>query len=194
MKIVTDSVNGCEYFTAGKMYVVLLDYGNGAYDILSDRGIRTTVFSKNCPHVHSNWRIAEYDEVFDADLISRIGQEIQPEDYIVTPEEEEELNRMEKKQKVTAADIVKAGIKHLEDRASTYDQPEGERSIGATVKAFNAITNGRMDSEEKGWLFMVLLKAVRSQQGDFKMDNYEDGSMYFGLMGESAREERGNGN
>ena len=101
MKIVTDRVNGCEYFTAGKKYTVITDYGNGAYDVLSDRGVRTTVFSKNCPHVHSNWRIAEYDtldEVFAADEVSRIGQEIQPEDYIVTPEEEEEFKRMEEKQ------------------------------------------------------------------------------------------------
>ena len=101
MKIVTDRVNGCEYFTAGKKYTVITDYGNGAYDVLSDRGVRTTVFSKNCPHVHSNWRIAEYDtldEVFAADEVSRIGQEIQPEDYIVTPEEEEYFKRMEEYQ------------------------------------------------------------------------------------------------
>jgi len=47
-----------------------------------------------------------------------------------------------------------------------------------------------VDTEEKGWLFMVLLKIVRSQQGDFKLDNYEDGGAYFGLMGEAANKER----
>lgn len=94
---------------------------------------------------------------------------------------------------VSALDIVEAAAGHMQDRAVTYDKPEGERSIGATVKAFQAITgDGLMDSEERGWLFMVLLKAVRSQQGDFKLDNYEDLAAYAGLMGESACVERGN--
>jgi len=94
--------------------------------------------------------------------------------------------------KPTAHDIVKMAMKHMEDRAATYDKPEGERSIGATVDAFNAVTgDGLMNSEERGWLFMVLLKIVRSQQGDFKLDNYEDLSAYGGLMGEAAAKERG---
>ena len=94
--------------------------------------------------------------------------------------------------KPTAYDIVKMAMKHMEDRAATYDKPEGERSIGATVDAFNAVTgDGLMNSEERGWLFMVLLKIVRSQQGDFKLDNYEDLSAYGGLMGEAAAKERG---
>ena len=35
---------------------------------------------------------------------------------------------------------------------------------------------------------MVLLKAVRSQQGAFKMDSFEDGAAYFALAGEAAGE------
>ena len=35
-------------------------------------------------------------------------------------------------------------------------------------------------------MFMIFLKAVRTQQGNFKADNYEDGAAYFGLMGEAA--------
>lgn len=81
----------------------------------------------------------------------------------------------------------------MKDRAATYDKPEGERSIGATVQAFNAITgDGLMSSEERGWLFMALLKAVRTQQGSYRADNYEDGAAYFALMGEAASAERGN--
>lgn len=89
------------------------------------------------------------------------------------------------KPKVNPADVLKAGIKHMEDRASTYDNPEGERSIWATVHAFNTITGHNINPEE-GWLFMILLKAVRSQQGNFKLDNYEDGAAYFALMAEEA--------
>ena len=32
----------------------------------------------------------------------------------------------------------------------------------------------------------AFLEAVRTQQGGFKADNYEDGAAYFGLMGEAA--------
>jgi len=84
-----------------------------------------------------------------------------------------------------AADILKAAAGHMDDRAATYDKPEGERSMRATVVAFEAITGVRM-TEEQGWLFMVTLKAVRSQQGQFKQDNYEDGAAYFALAAESA--------
>ena len=93
-------------------------------------------------------------------------------------------------QSVHAHDVLLTGVQHMQDRASTYDKPEGERSMWATVHAFNTIT-GHNISPEQGWLFMVLLKAVRSQQGEFKLDNYEDGAAYFGLMAEDAFELRG---
>lgn len=90
-----------------------------------------------------------------------------------------------------AHEFLKAGLKHMQDRAKTYDNPQGERSIGATVEAFKIVTgDGLMNTEERGWLFMLLLKAVRSQQGEFKADNYEDLSAYGGLMGEAAHAER----
>src|SRR5690606_3707051 len=61
----------------------------------------------------------------------------------------------------------------------------GERSMCATVEAFRAITGIRV-TQEQGWLFMALLKAVRSQQGDYRADSYEDGAAYFALAGEAA--------
>lgn len=73
----------------------------------------------------------------------------------------------------------------MKDRAATYDKPEGERSMGATVEAFRAVTGIRV-TQEQGWLFMALLKAVRSQQGDYRADSYEDGAAYFALAGEAA--------
>lgn len=74
-----------------------------------------------------------------------------------------------------AHEILTKATQHMQDRAATYDKPDGERSIGATVAAFKAITgDGLMNTEERGWLFMSLLKKVRSQQGEYKADNYED--------------------
>lgn len=89
----------------------------------------------------------------------------------------------------SAADILKAALGHMEDRAATYDKPEGERSMPATVEAFNAVT-GLSLTAEQGWLFCVLLKAVRSQQGGYRADNYDDGAAYFALMGEQASGDR----
>ena len=89
----------------------------------------------------------------------------------------------------TAANILTAALGHMRDRAATYDKPEGERSMGATVDAFLAVT-GVSVTEEQGWLFMALLKAVRSQQGAYRADSYEDGAAYFALAGEAAARDR----
>ena len=91
---------------------------------------------------------------------------------------------------MTASDFLLAALNHLGDRASTYDNPAGERSMGRTVEAFNAITGHKL-TEEHGWLFMCLLKQVRSQQGKYKSDNYEDLTAYASLMGECAAKVRG---
>lgn len=90
---------------------------------------------------------------------------------------------------MNAADILKAALDHMEDRAATYDKPEGERSMPATVAAFNTLT-GHTLTAEQGWLFMTVLKLCRTQQGGFRADNYEDGSAYFALMGEQASGDR----
>lgn len=84
-----------------------------------------------------------------------------------------------------AQQILEAAAGHMRDRAETYDRPEGERSMAATVAAFRAVT-GHDLTEEQGWLFMQLLKAVRSQQGAFRADSYEDGAAYAALAGEAA--------
>ena len=92
----------------------------------------------------------------------------------------------------TAANILTAALGHMRERAATYDKPEGERSMGATVDAFQAVTGVSM-TEEQGWLFMALLKAVRSQQGVYRADSYEDGAAYFALAGEAAVRDRNGG-
>lgn len=92
---------------------------------------------------------------------------------------------------VTAASMLTAALGHMEDRAKTYDAPGGERSMGKTVSAFNTITGLEL-TEEQGWLFMEILKQVRSQQGNYRADNYEDMVAYAALRGECAARERGN--
>lgn len=88
-----------------------------------------------------------------------------------------------------ANEVLKAALGHMEDRAATYDKPEGERSMPATVSAFNALTGHQLTAEQ-GWLFMTVLKLCRTQQGGFRADNYEDGAAYFALMGEQAAGDR----
>lgn len=109
------------------------------------------------------------------------------------------LAEKHEQRKTTAPAILKTAIKHMEDRAATYDQPQGERSMGKTVTMFNLLTDRKLNdlglayhgvTEEEGWLFMVCLKMVRSQQGDYRADSYEDGAAYFALAGESASKER----
>ena len=73
----------------------------------------------------------------------------------------------------------------MKNRATTYDNPGGERSMRSTVEMFNALTGHKL-TEEQGWKFMCCLKLARSEQGDFRADNFVDGAAYFGLAGESA--------
>lgn len=89
----------------------------------------------------------------------------------------------------SAPEILTAGVGHLSDRAATYDSPTGERSLPATVIMFNAATGHNLTAEQ-GAIFMACLKIVRSQQGNYKADNYEDGAVYMALAGESAARDR----
>lgn len=88
-----------------------------------------------------------------------------------------------------AESILKAGAKHLADRAATRDQENGERTMGQIVAAFNAIYGTDL-TEVMGWQFMVLLKMARSANGRVNPDDYEDGAAYFALAGEAALRDR----
>ena len=89
----------------------------------------------------------------------------------------------------TAGSILQTAAKHMEDRAVTYDLPQGERSMHRTVAMFNTLTDHLL-TDEQGWLFMTCLKMVRAQAGGYRADSYEDGAAYFALAGESAAQER----
>lgn len=85
----------------------------------------------------------------------------------------------------SAQGILEAAAGEMADRAKTYDKPQGERSMGATVKAFEAITGVHM-TEQQGWQFMEVLKMVRSNQGAYRADSFIDGAAYAALAGEAA--------
>jgi hypothetical protein len=89
-----------------------------------------------------------------------------------------------------ASEILRTAMNHLIERGITYDAKGGERSMSKVVQMFNTYKGSDL-SVEDGWMFMVLLKMVRCSQGEFKLDNYEDGSAYFALAGEEAAQERG---
>lgn len=84
-----------------------------------------------------------------------------------------------------AAELLGRAARHMHDRASTYDKPEGERSMGRTVQAFNAIT-GHNVTESEGWLLMALLKSVRGfTRETYHADSFEDLIAYAALCAEA---------
>lgn len=85
---------------------------------------------------------------------------------------------------MNANDILKQASSIMEERGKQYDKPEGERSMAATVQAFNAIRNKGL-SESDGWLFMSLLKMVRDNQSEPHTDSLLDLTAYAALYGES---------
>lgn len=92
---------------------------------------------------------------------------------------------------VSAVDMLNAAARHIGDRAVQYDKPQGERSMAATVAAFNAVTSrglGRALTESEGWLFMELLKAVRDfSTPEGHPDSQEDRVAYAALGAEARR-------
>jgi hypothetical protein len=88
----------------------------------------------------------------------------------------------------TAEQFLSQAADLLIERGKQYDKPGGERSMGSTVKAFNAITNKTL-SESEGWLFMSILKRVRQFQGPYHKDSAEDSVSYSALEAEAL--ERG---
>jgi len=86
---------------------------------------------------------------------------------------------------MNAPEFLAQAAAEMADRARTYDQPQGERSMAKTVAMFNA-AEGLALTEAQGWRFMVCLKYARATQGEHRDDNYTDGVAYFGLAGEAA--------
>lgn len=89
-----------------------------------------------------------------------------------------------------STEFLQAAIDVQAERGQTYDKPTGERSMGATVTAFNAIT-GRDLSEAEGWLLLQTLKDVRQWQNPSKYhhDSALDGVAYSALKAEALSQE-----
>lgn len=89
----------------------------------------------------------------------------------------------------TAPEMLQTAAKHMAERAKTYDTPEGERSMGKAVTAFNAIT-GHTLKESEGWLLMQILKSVRLfTRKEYHADSAEDNIAYSALMAEAKAKE-----
>ena len=90
-----------------------------------------------------------------------------------------------------STEFLQAAIDVQAERGKQYDKPTGERSMGATVTAFNAIT-GRDLSEAEGWLLLQTLKDVRQWQNPSKYhhDSALDGVAYSALKAEALSEEQ----
>jgi len=77
----------------------------------------------------------------------------------------------------------------MEERGKVYDADDGERSMGKTIVAFNAIT-GRDLKESEGWLLLQLLKDVRQwSTPEYHQDSAEDCIAYSALKGEALEVE-----
>lgn len=84
-----------------------------------------------------------------------------------------------------APEILTRSAEIMAERAKQYDSPQGERSMGKAVAAFNAIT-GQSLSEANGWLLMALLKMVRDNTTDKPHeDSLHDLVAYGALYGEA---------
>lgn len=92
-----------------------------------------------------------------------------------------------------AHELLAKAADHMADRAATYDKPEGERSMGRAVQAFNAIT-GRDLSEPEGWLLLQVLKDVRLfQRPGYHADSAEDCIAYAALKAEAKADKAASG-
>lgn len=88
-------------------------------------------------------------------------------------------------QATKAQDLLHRAASLMDERGEQYDQRSGERSMQATVTAFNAIT-GYSLTESDGFLLMAILKMVRDQSREMPhRDSIDDLVAYASLYGEA---------
>lgn len=90
----------------------------------------------------------------------------------------------------TAHGILLDAQHTITQRGAQRDSGQGqERSMAATVAAFNAIEGAQL-TERQGWAFMQVLKLVRgastARNGLYNPDDALDGAAYAALGGEAA--------
>lgn len=90
--------------------------------------------------------------------------------------------------KTMVGHILQSAFNTIHKRAADRDVKQ-ERSMKATVEAFNAI-HGTKLTEAQGWSFMTLLKMKRSFTGDvFRDDDFVDEAAYTALRAEARHAE-----
>lgn len=90
--------------------------------------------------------------------------------------------------KTMVGHILQSAFDTIHKRAADRDVKQ-ERSMKATVEAFNAI-HGTKLTEAQGWSFMTLLKMKRSFTGDvFRDDDFVDEAAYTALRAEARHAE-----
>ena len=90
-------------------------------------------------------------------------------------------------QATKAQDLLHRAASLMDERGEQYDQRSGERSMQATVTAFNAIT-GYSLTEADGFLLMAILKMVRDQSREMPhRDRIDDLVAYASLYGEARQ-------
>lgn len=116
--------------------------------------------------IHTNDKITKYEQQSLADLHLA---------HLFTPVQ----------QPSTASDLLKQAEQLLTERGKQYDTSGQERSSAKIVAAFNTIT-GRDLTPGEGWLFLMLLKAVRfySNTETPHRDSLEDLISYAALHAE----------
>lgn len=88
-----------------------------------------------------------------------------------------------------ATDFLRNAADIMDERGKQYDSPEGERSMGKCVAAFNTIT-GHTLTEAEGWLLLQVLKDVRLfQRKTYHQDSAEDCVAYAALKAEAKAKE-----
>lgn len=86
---------------------------------------------------------------------------------------------------MNAIDLLDKAASHMKERGQQYDKPEGERSMGRAVAAFNSITERDL-TEAEGWLLLQVLKDVRDRQRKkAHVDSLEDCIAYAALKAEA---------
>lgn len=91
-----------------------------------------------------------------------------------------------------STEFLQSAMDVQKERGEQYDKPSGERSMGATVRAFNAITGHALE-ESDGWMLLGILKLVRQSQNPEKYhhDSALDFVAYASLYAEAASEQCG---
>lgn len=126
------------------------------------------------------------------DKFSSITSEKLLSDYLETESKcvEEYLGDLfegRKDDRPKAVQILNEAVEIMAERGKSYDKSggEAERSMPKIVAMFNALTGHEL-TPEQGWKFMCCLKLARSEQGEYREDNYLDGAAYMALAGEEA--------